>query len=544
MTSTHIPGSSTGANAQRSAQFDQVVWLLIAIGIALRVWQVAGGASLWLDEIALAQNIVERGYAALLTPLDHAQVAPPGFLLAERFFWSLFHSDVSLRIVPLAGSIASLFFMRAVARRALGGIAVPLAVGALAVGLPHIVFAGQVKQYSTDVTFALALVLLVARLLDSGEPSVSRYVLAGATGFVAVWFSNPAVLVVTGLGAALALLVLQGKITNRGRVIGFVLLPWIIGAGAASLIAMVTVSPATMAFMKEYWDNAFAPMPPRSLHDLLWPWQALVGLFGMPWGFRYPVAPVFVVLALAGFVLLWRTRRDLTLLVLGPILVTFGVAAVRVYPFEGRLVLYLTPFLLLAVAAATTGLATWIGARVPYVGAAVVLLVSLASLEPVIENRPTYRLQEMRGLLDWVASQRRPGDAVFVWYRAAPNVQWYRERTGIAASDIVEGGCWLTEPRNFLRDLDKVRGRPRVWIVITGASLPEGKLLLSYAGQIGVRGEGKSMPTSFPRYHVDAWLYDFSDATRLASASSETFPIKLPRPATTEVMACKTFFGR
>jgi hypothetical protein len=164
-------------------------------------------------------------------------------------------------------------------------------------------------------------------------------------------------------------------------------------------------------------------------------------------------------------------------------------------------------------------------------------------MEPIIRNHPTYRLQEMGPLLEWVKARRRPGDVVYVWYRAVPNVVWYGPRHGLAASDIVEGGCWMAEPGGFLRDLDRVRGRPRVWLVLTGGTLAEARMMLEYAGQIGVRGEGRNMAASFPRYHLEAWLYDFSDSTRLAGTSAAQFPVNLPVPARAEVMACTAFFG-
>jgi hypothetical protein len=173
----------------------------------------------------------------------------------------------------------------------------------------------------------------------------------------------------------------------------------------------------------------------------------------------------------------------------------------------------------------------------------VVLLVALPAMEPIIRNPPTYRLQETDTLLDWLSARRRPGDAVYVWYRAVPNVAWYGPRHGLQAGDIAAGGCWMSEPRGFLRDIDRMRGRPRVWIELKGSGISEARMVLEYAGRIGLRGEGLSMPASFPRYHLEAWLYDFSDSTRLAQASADSFPVTLRTPARAEVMACSAFFG-
>jgi hypothetical protein len=526
------------------ASRDRITWALVAIGIALRLGQVAGGASLWLDEVALARNIAERGYADLLRPLDYAQVAPFGFLMAERFFWSLFHTDWSLRIVPLAGAIASLFLFWALARRVVNGIAVPLSVGMLAIALPHVLFAGQVKQYSTDVTWALALLLVSVRLVQTTDRSRSDYLIAGLLGLVAVWFSNSAVFVVTGLGVALAVVALLNPAVDRRRLALLVLLPWVVAAGAAALAARHGVSPRTMAFMKEFWYQSFAPVPPRSRADLLWPWNRFTDLFGIPWGFRYRFSAVYSVLTLGGLVALWRTRRDTALLLLGPLAVTAAMAVAHVYPFEGRLVLFLTPVLLLAIAAAVQALATVAARYSRVVAVALPIAVALPAVERIVVDRPPYRLQEMRTLLDWLAPRQRPGDVLYVWYRAVPNVAWYAPASGISKESIVEGGCWKTQPREFFRDLDRMRGKQRVWIVLTGNGLPDARSMLAYADTIGRRGEGLAMPSSFPRYHLEAWLYDFSDSTRLASTTWDRFPIRKMDQDKAEVMACSAFFQK
>ena len=54
---------------------------LVAAGIALRLLQYLANRSLWLDELRLTLNILERSYAGLTSPLDYNQGAPIGFSL-------------------------------------------------------------------------------------------------------------------------------------------------------------------------------------------------------------------------------------------------------------------------------------------------------------------------------------------------------------------------------------------------------------------------------------------------------------------------------
>src|SRR4051794_34950265 len=61
-----------------------ILFIAIIAGIGLRLWQYLAHASLWLDEAALARNIIDRSSLGLITPLDYGQTAPPAFLLVEK----------------------------------------------------------------------------------------------------------------------------------------------------------------------------------------------------------------------------------------------------------------------------------------------------------------------------------------------------------------------------------------------------------------------------------------------------------------------------
>jgi hypothetical protein len=77
--------------------------VVLLAGAALRLWQYAGNASLWLDELALARNIVDEHLGTLLAGrLDYNQVAPPGFLFCEKIAATLLGpSEAALRLFPL-----------------------------------------------------------------------------------------------------------------------------------------------------------------------------------------------------------------------------------------------------------------------------------------------------------------------------------------------------------------------------------------------------------------------------------------------------------
>ena len=89
---------------------DRLILAILAIGVALRLWQYLANTSMWFDEFSVARNITERSLSQLLTqPLAYTQAAPLGFLGALDISETLFGpGDMSLRAFPFLCGIAGL----------------------------------------------------------------------------------------------------------------------------------------------------------------------------------------------------------------------------------------------------------------------------------------------------------------------------------------------------------------------------------------------------------------------------------------------------
>jgi hypothetical protein len=551
---------------------------LLALGAALRLWQYGAGASQWVDELALSRGILGLSWHALLTgPLPFAQVAPPGFVLLERAVAAtLGTSDAVLRLLPLAGSLAALWLFYRLALRLLAGPgAVSLALALFAVQPSLIHFAAQVKPYSTDLAVALALTLLAAGLVEhpNGGPAPRRAMLAGLAAAPAVFLSHAAALALAGIGATLALAAVAEAIAangrrgpaepanrveppklaepaNRARSLAIPAGLWLLCAGIAATAARRGMAPAVHDYLAHVWTPAFGPRPHSLSGDARWLATAIGGELGGG-GLGYPWVPLYAALAALGTVALWHRRPRLAPLVVAPAVVALAAADLHLYPFAGRLVLFVLPVLILLIASGAEALAGMIrlpgggrrGAAPAAAGVTVVYLVALLpALWSFFANPPVYRLEETTPLLRAVAARRQPGDAIYVYYGAGQALRFYGPRYGLGPSDYLLGGCHRGDTRAYLGELDRFRGRVRLWVLIAHAQpwLGEEQTLLAYLDRLGTRrlalrvlphAQGAGLP-------AEAYLYDLAAARRARAVAAETFSITPPAAPPDPRFAC------
>ncbi len=502
------------------------LWSLVAVGALLRVYQYAGDTSLWFDELSLVKNLVHRSAAQLATePLGDKQVAPVGFLLAEKGISRVLgESDLAFRFLLLPVGLAGLILFVPLARRVLDGYAVPFAVATLAIGAPFIRYCAEVKQYGIDMAAVIAMSLLALRLRDP-DSTTGRCVRTGILGAALVWFSQAAVFALAGLGAALLLawLIDRDRPTRRALLVAVPV--WAIASLAAALVGLRLIAPDTRAFMDRFWRfrGGFPPWPIRKPADLLWLWDRTTQLFGDDMVLRYLWPALYGAVVAAGLIVLWRRNRAGALVVLGPFAVAVAAAVAQLYPFRTRLVLYVLPGLVLALAEGAEWLRRTAARLHPAIGAACMVLLFVAGPAwAFVRVPPPYFVEDYKTVLAFVRAHRQPGDAVFVTPIAGEAVERYGPAYGLAPGDYQVGSCSAEDRRVMLREVDRYRGRPRVWVVASAVPPYQAQRagVENYLSAIGVRGLSVAVPSEKPLFPVSAMLFDLSDPSRLAAASS------------------------
>ena len=509
---------------------------LIAIGTFLRLWQYLANSSLWIDEAALARNILDRPAAALFESLDYSQSAPVGFLLVEKAAASILGTtEKALRAIPLLCGIFGIFVFWLVARRVVSGWAVVFAVGMFSLAIPLIYFSSQLKQYSSDVLAAMLLLLGTIEIRRRGATPARAWLL-GVAGAVLVWVSQPAVLILAGLGASLLIVVWRERDRRTANALLITWTVWGLGSIAAAVFALKSVTSVDREFFRWFWASGFMPMPPKSAADLTWVLRQLTLAFGSfstgmgltDGGLNYRWSFVFVGAMCVGLWTLWENRREMGLFLLVPMVVTLALSALEIYPFTARLLAFLMPSFLLATAAGAEAIVLAFAERVAFAMPLGLALFGGPPIYAAATALPPVWLQHVRPLIEHVNARSNPEDALYVYYGASQAFHYYAHRYSVP-NHVRIGGCDTGRPREFLREIDSLSTQPRLWVLATnsrrrGAELA---LIVEYLDRIGTRLERIEIPGSTGVLMEGAYLYlyDLGDRARLTSVSAASHPI-------------------
>lgn len=329
------------------------------VSVVLRVRQYAVGRSLWHDEALLALVIGDESLADLVTrPLPRAQVAPPGFLAIEDLSSQVSDGDQWLRLVPLLGSFGLIWLawraaaeMRATAARLVLLVAVTWS--------PVLVYySSELKQYGLDATATMALIVGY----QHRERHPYRLLVIGV---LAALFSHPALIVLAAISIVLGVEAVRAHGPGAGvrRLVPF-MVAW---GGVALLMSLQLRRTSDSDAIDAFWADSFAPLPDSAVH-LRWWWESALGFVHLATALRgiasqqrldswtEPVVIVSLLVVVGAAGLVARDRPAALVLPATTILVSLTLAGLEIYPFRGRLILYLIPMLALVVAHAVDAL--------------------------------------------------------------------------------------------------------------------------------------------------------------------------------------------
>jgi hypothetical protein len=461
--------ASAPASGSSTRRTHVVIAVLLTFGGLLRVREYLADRSLWLDELAITRNIVNKSFAELLKPLSAAQSAPVGWLWLERATVSTFgNNEWSLRLFPFVFSIGSLVVFYFVVTRWLGGLSAALATAMFALSPLLIRYSVEVKQYGSDVFFVLLVIDLTTRLHD--RPSRGLLVAWTAVCMLAMWCSDASVLAIAGSGAVLFAI----RVRARQRVTELCVAAAVL-TGSLALEYVVSLGPSERnSALRLYWSKGLAPQSFAPGRTLAWLWHSLVEIAVYPMQLTW--ATIGLAAVCAGLVLFVARRGMTSLLLLSPVAVVIAGGLLRQYPLSARLILWLAPILFI-------GLASLADTRIPLrrnpiaiAGAVIVCALSLPLLRGVNVVTKPIDIMDSRGAYAFAARHLETGDAVITDNVANLSYQYYAPRyhlQRVAVFALVSNPEQCAAGTSMLR---KIRDNDRrAWVILTDHSSSEPK---------------------------------------------------------------------
>ncbi|MEW6387289.1 MAG: glycosyltransferase family 39 protein [Thermodesulfobacteriota bacterium] len=394
--------------------------IIFALAVLFRLSDL-GARNLWTDEAWVALAALKPTPAEALAA---GQSTPPLYLLTLWVMAQVWgSSEAILRSLSFLFGLGTVFLFWPLARRLVSPRTALLALAAVALSPVLVYFSKELKQYSGDAFFAVALILLTERLRASqGEGGWLALALAGLLG---LGFSHALIFTLPVLAAVLWL-GLPPAARPRLALLGAV---WILGFAVFYLFFFRTqVDPELV----NYWTQDF-PDFSGPLAFFRWAGGALyryLQYFLLKGGFFWGLP-----LLLIGVLAWWGQGPRCALLYWGgPLLLALAAAVLHRYPFMAhyggnRLMLFSAPLLYLATATGVAVSLSWLW-RQRYRWLAPVLagliLIALNPREIVRENLHTSLNQgEIRPLITHLQSQLQPQDRVYVYYYAINPFKYY-----------------------------------------------------------------------------------------------------------------------
>jgi hypothetical protein len=484
---------------------------IIALGIIFRVTEYLHNRSFNETEAPLAMNIIHRSYADLLNVAGYVQTvltAPPGFAFVEKFTTGILgNTELAFRIFPLAAGIISVFLFLAMARRHLDRAILPIALFFFATNDYLILFSSEAKQYSSDVAIAIGLVMFALWIVTT-EMTAARLLFFGFLGAITFWFSHSALFVYAG-GAIIILY----AVIREGKWQFMLILGISTIVALASFVVMYIIALRDLSLQQNLltgFQGSFVTLVPTSFSDVLVLGYCLLRTIKNPMGlFTYDLG-LAAVSFVVGMVFILRKRPYMGALTVAVFFFTLLASSLRKYPFEGRLLLFTTPLMTLALAQGLHYIYRVTKRGSPVMGFALVaLLIAPSAFTATYHLFKPRTSEELRPVMLYLRKRHRSGDIVYLYYATRNAFQYYAERYRLEHIDYIISSPARVNPENYFHELNKLRGNHRVWIVfshIFERGVDEEVLFVSYLKSIGTLRE------SFNADGAALYLFDLSYA--------------------------------
>lgn len=430
--------------------------LITFLGVCLAFIQYFLNRSLWLDEASLAINFIERDFSLLLAPLSINQVAPIGFLMIEKLLVTVLgNNEMALRLFPLCCYLLSIPFVFGFAIKLFPTKNVAfLSTAIFSITNSILRYSSEVKQYSTDVLVAAALIYVALTFTFKNKRNYYALALIGST---TIWFSNVSIILLFTIG----LYILYTESVKKNYMPVLSMIPWLVSFGIYYFL-FVRNHP-TRTVMLDFWKDTFMPFNPVSIQFLQFWKLSLQSIYGWLLGFG-PVWLLSFLLSLIGVFRLVRKKKHVAIyFLLFPMFVHVGLSSLKLYPFSGRLVLYLVPSIVLLLVCGSEEIIDFLRKKFKSIPKYYRLAPIALFFVPLFIKYPN-RKEETKESLRFMEAYIQNKDNIYVYNPAFIAYRFYTSSGSFAFDNKVTiSNIYRDDNTKYLNELKSLKGR--TWLL-------------------------------------------------------------------------------
>ena len=476
---------------------------ILMFGIYISIFQYLKNRSLWFDESMISVNIINKNIFELLKPLDYNQVAPILFLILEKYISYISTSEFALRLLPLVCfCISGYLYLKLIRIYFENSYTILFSLSMFVFNISLLYYSSEVKQYMIDV---FVLILMYYFISKNYKKEINKFYNLSFSGCLAIFISNIAPIILLTISIFIFKIIL---IKNKYFLKAFLylLLSWFISF--VFYFYFFIFNHSTHDFMLEYWgkNNSFMPINILDSNMYKFIFEKILTIFNSISSYSKILLFIFLLFYVIGFLhLFYKKRFRIILLLIFPIFIHLILSAIKIYPFDLRLNLYLFPIIMFGISFGFDFLISKC-----YTSHLIIIFKMFALFIPFIFllNLKKYRFitqnEEIKNSLNYIKNNYDEGNKLYVYCGAGPAYKYYSDTKYFNNLLPVINGSWNRENRiNYIKEITHEKGE--IWILFSHVYRDEESYILKHLDSLGY-----CKLNFFKTYNSSAYLYDLS----------------------------------
>lgn len=488
----------------KNIKFEKIIIIAILFsGILLSTIQFIYNRSLWLDEAMISLNIITKNSLELLKPLDYEQVAPILFLQIEKLFSLLLpKSEYGLKLFPLLSYLGSLYFFYRILKLIFKNqYTIILSLSLFVFNATLIYYSSEVKQYMTDV---LVITFMYFLILKNYKKDESKYYLLVFCGAASIFLSNIAPIILFTLGIHS----LYNYLINKPLIfkyLTFTFSVWLI-TFLIYYYYFIHDHPSK-EYMINYWlkEDAFMPCNPFSLNFYIFLYDKFEMIFTslIPFSRTGEISLCFLFL-IGSIILIYRKKIDVLILIFTPLILHLILSANKLYPFDLRLLLYISPILIITISFGFESTINFIFKTLKIkINKFLALIIPLIPLFMFLKIGIPLKMEEIKENIFHIQKHIIKKDKIYVFYGALPAFKYYKHINYIKGHlEIIYDSKNINNKDKYIDELKKINGR--IWLLFSHKFSDVEYNIIKKLDSLGY-----TKIESFNSFGSKTYLYDF-----------------------------------